>query len=316
MRTKKRLRVLAVAVAAIVLMPPLAVAQTTGGLNEQISVSYVMVPFSAYDSSRRPIRDLRPTQVSVLVDGRQVRTDLFSKIQNEPVSFTILLDASGSMGLAGKFEGAKEAIDQLLHRAVKGDDYALYVFAEGKVREVVSFTTNGNAIRNALNQVKPFGETALYDALLKMPDKTILGRNGARMIFLLTDGIDNASKSDLKTYSKVFQGVDVPVYPVALQRAIGTGKRSREAGVDITVLASLAGTSGGRMVIASEPREFKEAVESILREIRAQYLVGFAPTGRGEIRYRQISLRFARSVQSVRVRAGYRGSEPPYLGRK
>lgn len=292
-----------------------AVAQQDTGLTEQISVNYVMVPFVAYNSFHRPIRDLRPTEVSVLVDGQPVRTDLFSKVQNEPVSFTILLDASGSMGLAGKFEGAKEAIDQLLSHSVRGDDYSLYVFAESRVREVVPFTSDRNRIRRALDDIQPYGKTALFDAILRMPDETILGKNGARMIFLLTDGMDNASKSNMKTLAATFQGVNVPVYPVALRPPLQPGA-SREAGLDVSVLASLAGMSGGRLMIASGSRELRKAVESILTELRAQYLVGFAPTGRGEIRYRQISLRFDRSVQSVRVRAGYRGTEPPFLGRK
>jgi hypothetical protein len=50
------------------------------------------------------------------------------------------------------------------------------------------------------------------------------------------------------------------------------------------------------------------AIESILR---AQYLLGFPPTGKGGVKYRRISLELAGRVRSVRVRAGYRGTEPP-----
>ena len=280
-------------------------------LHEVVSVSYVVVPFVAYGSHGRPFRDLRPSEVGLQIDGSPVVPDFFEKISNRPISFTILLDGSGSMGLAGKIDGARDAIRALVRRPVKGDDYTLYVFAEGKVLEIVPFTTDAGRILSAVDDVEPFGETALYDALRKMPDRSLLGSNGGRAIILLTDGLDNASRDNLDTLVQAFQGVDVPVYPFGIRSSSTMTSGSRESTMNMTVLAGLAGMSGGRLSIANKRSELRGAVNTILTDLRAQYLIGFAPTGEGGVRYRSISLSFARPVQTVRVRAGYRGTEPP-----
>ncbi|MGZ6972040.1 MAG: VWA domain-containing protein, partial [Thermoanaerobaculia bacterium] len=158
-----------------------------------VDVGYVLVPFIVTDLKGLPVRDLRAKDVTLLVDGLPVKTDLFAHSDDAPVSFTILLDGSGSMALAGKFEGARAAVRALVDQKVRGDDFALFVFSEGAVREDVPFTEDAERVLAAVNAVKPFGRTACFDALAKMPDKSLLGKNGSRAIILLTDGIDNAS---------------------------------------------------------------------------------------------------------------------------
>ena len=54
----------------------------------------------------------------------------------------------------------------------------------------------------------------------------------------------------------------------------------------------------------------------IEKDLRAQYLIGFTPTGHGAVKYREISLKLAGRIRSVRVRAGYLGTEPPLIASK
>jgi len=89
------------------------VLQAQSVLNETVSVGYVMIPFTAIGTKGRPLTDLRLGEVRLFVDGARVRSDMFEKAQNAPVSFTILLDGSGSMGLAGKMDSARAAIGAL-----------------------------------------------------------------------------------------------------------------------------------------------------------------------------------------------------------
>src|SRR4029077_19026826 len=77
----------------ISLFAAMAMGQST--LNETVSVGYVMIPFTAIGAKGKPLTDLRSGEVRLLVDGTPVRSDMFEKSQNAPVSFTILLDGSG-----------------------------------------------------------------------------------------------------------------------------------------------------------------------------------------------------------------------------
>jgi len=290
----------------------------TDPFSEQVAVSYVMVPFTAIGSKGLPVTNLAPKEVSLLVDDRKVATDMFELSMNAPVSWTILLDGSGSMALAGKLEAAKAAIDALTARRKAGDDFALYVFdSQGHAKEMVPFTENPAAITRAVDVIKPWGKTAFFDALAEMPERSELGRNPSRAIILLSDGIDNASRMTHSEIEKRLEGMSIPIYAFGLREPGESAYRKTapisEEMSNIDLLEELASASGGKLFVGNRPEVLAKSIDGIEKALRAQYLIGFTPTGKGAVKYRRISLELAGRVRSVRVRAGYRGTEPPPL---
>ncbi len=283
-----------------------------------VSVGYVLVPFVVTDRKGRPVPGLKKEDVTLLSDGVPVAYDLFEGSADAPVSYAVLLDGSGSMGLAGKMEGARSAIEALVAMRVPGDDYALFVFAEGEVREVVPFTEDGGRVVMAAREVKPWGKTAFRDALAVMPEKSLAGRNGSRAIVLLSDGIDNDSEIGEAELSKLMEGVEVPVFPVGIRSPGGVPRPrsgpSLEWGLNVDALEHVARITGGRMAVVDDPKLLPRNILDIQKDLRSQYLIGFAPTGRGPVRYRRLTLRVAGPARPVRVRAGYRGTDPPAFG--
>src|SRR5256885_9539190 len=151
------------ALAFLAVVAPLAAAADDprpAPVSETVSVGYVMVPFTVLDPKNRPITDLRSSEVSLTVDGEPVKSDMFEKSQNAPVSFTILFDGSGSMALWGKMDAARAAIGALLAHRLPGDDFSLWLFAESSAKELVPFTDNPAFITNALATIQPYGQTA------------------------------------------------------------------------------------------------------------------------------------------------------------
>jgi Ca-activated chloride channel family protein len=280
-----------------------------------VSVGYVLVPVVVTDEKGRAIAGLKERDFALLVEGKAVVLDLFSASDDAPVSFTILLDGSGSMGLAGKMEGALAALEALVARARPGDDFSLHVFAEGAVRELVPFTDDGARVLRAARAVKPYGKTAFFDALAMMPDRTLLGRNGSRAIVLLTDGIDNASVLTRERLEELLEGLDVPVYPVGVRAAVSGPARRKpaERDVDIELLRRIAFQTGGRFSFVDEPGKLGGAVDEVEKDLRSQYLLGFTPTGAGPVKYRKLSLTISQPIGTYRTRSGYRGTEPPRL---
>lgn len=305
----------AILLTALFLSLPLT-AQQKSGFGESIDVGYVLVPFVPRDEEGRPVLNLTRGDVKLKVDGTGVAPDMFERIINAPVSFTILLDLSGSMALGGKIAGARSAIEDLLVSSQKGDDFSLYTFSAGEVRLVVPFSSDASQMRAGLKELAPYGQTAFFDALARMPDKTLLGKNGSRAIVVFTDGFDNASSLSRTELTNILEGVDVPVYPLGLRADPGepaqdAGPAYTDALQDVQILHEIARITGGRAAFADEPQELRIAVAEIMKELRLQYLLGFKPTGRGRIQYRKISLEVPRRVRSVHIRGGYRGTEPP-----
>jgi Ca-activated chloride channel family protein len=278
-----------------------------------VSVGYVLVPVVVTDGKGRAIGELKERDFTLLVDWRPVGLDFFAASDVAPVSFTILLDGSGSMGLAGKMDGARAALRALVAQALPGDDFSLQVFAEGAVREVVPFTTDGQRIIRAAEKVKPWGKTAFFDALAKMPDRSLLGANGSRAIVILTDGFDNASVLSRERLSEILDGIDVPVYPVGL-RTEGPPEsgRTREHDLDLDLLKRIAFQTGGRLAVTEDPKDLAAAIREFEKDLRSQYLLGFTPTGSGPVKYRAISVMVGKRIGAIRTRSGYRGTEPPW----
>jgi VWFA-related protein len=283
------------------------------GFGEQVSVSYVMVPFTALGAQGIPIKDLKPREVSLRVDGRKVAIDMFESSMNAPVSWTILIDASGSMGLAGKMDAARSVVGTLLAHRKKGDDFALYSFdSTGKANELVPFTEDPAGIMRELEKIEPWGKTAFFDALTEMPGYSELGRNASRAIILLSDGIDNASQMTRVEVEGKLAGVAVPIYSFALREPAEQDiVAPAEELANIDLLEELASITGGMLLVGTQPQQLSQAMYRIEQVLRAQYLIGFPPTGRGAVKYRRISLELPGRARTVQVRAGYRGTEPP-----
>jgi Ca-activated chloride channel family protein len=148
-----------------------------------------------------------------------------------------------------------------------------------------------------------------------MPERSRLGKNPSRAIILLSDGIDNASKLTRADLARMLQGVAIPIYPLGIRdpREQRAKARSAEELSDLDLLDAVATLTGGKLHLGNQPQEIALAIAGIEKDLRAQYLIGFAPTGQGGIKYRHISLRLAGRIQGVRVRAGYFGTEPPLV---
>src|SRR5262245_5223730 len=102
-------------------------------------VDLVTVSVAVRDSRGRVIRDLTKSDFQVIDSGiaRPIK-DFYSG--ESPISLAILLDISGSMGVGGNMDRARDAVRTVLTRlAARGDEAAFYTF-DSKLQEVVNFT--------------------------------------------------------------------------------------------------------------------------------------------------------------------------------
>jgi hypothetical protein len=110
----------------------------------------------------------------------------------------------------------------------------------------------------------------------------------------------------------------VPVYPIGL-RSPGSPispvpGQSAEALLNLEILGHVARITGGRLSIVDDAARLPDSVRLIEKDLRAQYLLGFTPTGAGPARFHRIALRLSGPLRAIRVRAGYKGPSPPAKG--
>jgi len=280
--------------------------------NESAGAEYVMLPVLVQDKKGQFVDGLTKDDFILKVEDHRIDFDTFDRDATAPVSFAFLLDTSGSMGMGGKLENAKNAVRSIVRNRLEGDDFALFAFSEGEVRLVTDFSPDPTKLIAALWDLEASGQTALFDAVAATPGKMMAGRNNKRAILLFTDGVDNASSLTAAQMAEILQRVSVPVYPIGMKNASFDLLRDHERQeLSVENLQLLAGSSGGRMHLVGRDEDLRPLASEISREVRQQYLLGFAPSGRGDVKYRIVFVSVAKPGSwVVRTRRGYRGTAP------
>ena len=283
----------------------------TPSFSESAGAEYVMLPVLVTDKKGNFVDGLTKDDFVVRVGEARVDFDTFERDRTAPVSFAFLLDTSGSMGVGNKLENAKNAIRSILRNHLQGDDFALFAFSEGQVRLVTESSPDPAPLVRALWDLEASGQTALFDAVAATP-AMMKGRNNKRAILLFTDGVDNASELSAAQMAEILQRVSVPVYPVGMKNASFDAVRDADRReLSVENLQLLAGSSGGKMHLVGGDEDLRPLAGQISSEVRQQYLLGFAPSGKGDVKYRIVFVSVAKPGSwVVRTRRGYRGTAP------
>jgi VWFA-related protein len=286
--------------------PPVGHFTATAG-SEYVSVSVVV-----RDRKGQFVEDLKRKDFHVWVDGNPVSVEAFEKDRDAPVSFAILLDVSGSMRIADKLERAKDAIRRLVNLRKAGDDFALFTFSEEQVRIVEGFSSDPASMLRQLFFVKPEGKTALYDAVVETSNELLSGKNTKRAILLFTDGVDNASQLTRQDVERVMQNESVPVFAIGMRSSsFKVAEEEKQNELSVSGLELLSQASGGQMFLVSGEQDLRPIALAIDGELRREYVLGFEPSGEGEVRYRPLVVTVTGGGNRlVRARRGYRGTAP------
>ena len=280
--------------------------------SESAGAEYVMLPVLVTDKKGRFADGLRKEDFVLRVGDARVPVDTFDRDESAPVSFAFLVDTSGSMGVGKKLDSAKHAIRSIVGARLPGDDFALFAFSEGEVRLVADFSPDPATLLGSLGELEASGQTALFDAVAATPERMMKGRNNKRAILLFTDGVDNASELTAEKMAELLQRVSVPVYPIGMKNSAFdalSDKERQELSVDN--LQMLAASSGGKLHLVSGDEDLRPLAAQISSEVRQQYLLGFAPSGRGDVKYRIVVVSVIKPGSwVVRTRRGYRGTAP------
>ena len=309
----KRLFAAAVPLALAAAVPVRIAAQEPDppSYSESAGAEYVMLPVLVTDKDGKYVEGLTKDDFVIRVGDSRVDFDTFERDEGAAVSFAFLVDTSGSMGVGSKLENAKNAIRSILRNRVPGDDFALFTFSEGKVRLVSDSSPDPTGLVKELWDLEASGQTALFDAVAMTPE-LMKGRNNKRAILLFTDGVDNASELSAAKMAEILQRVSVPVYAIGMKNAsFDVVKEQERREMSIENLELLAGSSGGKMHLVGRDDDLRPLAARISSEVRQQYLLGFAPSGKGDVKYRIVFVSVAKPGSwVVRTRRGYRGTAP------
>jgi VWFA-related protein len=187
----------------------------------RVSVTDVIVPVSVTDDKGRFISNLTKDDFHIFDENREQKITYFSHDQNLPIVIGFLLDQSSGM----KIHWAKyqEAVTELALDLLPVDKrYSGYLITYATDAELVVDTTNdAEKMVEKIRKMKPGGGSALFDAVYMActARRTIQGEpyEPRRVLIVIGDGHDTASKKSLKEVIEIAQRNLVTIYALSTQ---------------------------------------------------------------------------------------------------
>ena len=268
----------------------------------RVDVKLVNVFVNVTDRNGAIVGGLTRDDFAVAEDGRPQQIAVFERQSELPLNLTLAIDTSGSVqkDQAVESDAARRFAQALLRPQ---DQMSLLQFATN-VRELVPFTSKLSQINRGLGQLRGDWATALYDAIC-LGSERLGGKEGRRVLVLVSDGDDTASKATyaraieqaLRNEVMIYSIIDVPIEASA----------GRDLGGE-HALITLAEQTGGRSFYASGGG-LDKALARVSDDLRSQYLLGYYPKnqepGRAFHRVQVTIPRAAPESFNIRHRTGY-----------
>jgi Ca-activated chloride channel family protein len=262
-------------------------AQFTSGVN------LVEVYATVTDPKGEPVADLQAADFRIVEDGVAQTISTFAAGEF-PLSVAVAIDRSFSMGGKDNRLGVAQAAGRTFVGALRPADRVMIVAIGGETLIVSPLSADRAAAVAAIDRLDAWGTTPLYDAVLGAID-AIQPAGGRRALVLLSDGTDRYSDTKAADLVDGARRHDVLVYPVA----VGSARPP--------VFAELAAATGGRSFFVRDRQALNKAMETVARELRFQYLLGYVPAREhaGDSSWRAIAVAVAPPDLRVRARQGY-----------
>jgi VWFA-related protein len=158
-------------------------------------VDVVMVAATVVDAEGRLITDLPRETFEVFEDGDKQTITQFTS-ERVPIGLGMLLDISDSM-VGRRIVDARGAIERFLFQLLSPDDQFFVLTFNHAPHLLTRWGRDAEVVRQVLDEVKPTGATAIYDAILHSLPMIQQRQRPRAALVVVSDGADTASDASL-----------------------------------------------------------------------------------------------------------------------
>ena len=265
----------------------------------------------------RPVPGLRIEDFELRDNGVIQRIRSVTR-EEAPLDAVLVLDRSDS--LAGEpLQHLREAARTLAAHLSPQDNASLLTFSH-EVTRPARLSADRAALGAALDAVTASGATALFDAVYTA--LILRGHSPNRtMILVFSDGLDTASWMPPSTVVEFARQIDAVVYAVLFGEEIRSPAPTilslpgrspltisaappREPSVP-GFLKAITDVTGGQLLRTPRETGLRDLFVAALRDMKARYVVTYAPEGVERTGWHAIDLKLTRRKGVVTARRGY-----------
>lgn len=266
--------------------------------NFRAASELVTTAVTVRDAEGRLVTTLQQGDFTIEEDGVPQPITQFTT-ERVPVSLALALDISDSMR-GQRMADARGALANFLDKLLAVDDEAALLGFNHETRMLGPWTTERGGMRIKLDEIRPTGGTALYDAIdvsLPLFESRMHPRAA---ILLVSDGADTASDTTPTQLKQKLVRSDVFLYAIGID-SLDARNSTR---INPFTLQELTGQGGGYTEIIRSAAELGPATERIAEELNHQYMIGYSPAKRGDGKLHTVRVKVANSTYRVRARRG------------
>jgi len=264
---------------------------------EQIDVTVQQIPLSIA-SGTAPLR----AQDLKLIDNGQPRAiESLVAASDQPLHVILLIDYSESM--LEELPVVKAAAKQFAKSLLRPQDRIAVVGFHQRTFWLTGYTNDWNAAAEAVDRVKPIGETHLYDSVIQMLYE-LQKTPGRHALVVLTDGVDQGSAFNLDHLVHYARYAGVPVYPIVKNKSLSRWMKLGVGRLQARRLKRIAEDTGATYFIIQSERELPSVYARLAAELRQQYLVVFHSEASMPDQWRALTIQSS-AGHSLRIPRGY-----------
>jgi VWFA-related protein len=276
-----------------------------GGFRIRRDVNLVVLYASVLNEQGSFVPSLKEENFRVLESGVEQKLAVFRR-EDVPVTVGLVVDNSGSM--RDKRAKVNAAALTFVETSNPQDEVFVVNFNDEFFLDLdKDFTNDIRELREALERVDSRGATALYDALIGSMDHLKKGSRDKKVLLVVTDGEDNASRKTLAAAVEEAHKSGTVIYAVGLlnQEEKRAARRARRD------LESLSTATGGAAYFPNSVEEVGAICTEIAHDIRNQYVLAYYPTNTAKDgTFRPVKVDLVKPPRNlgrltVRTRVGY-----------
>jgi VWFA-related protein len=195
--------------------------------------------------------------------------------EDAPLSIGLLFDASGSM--ENKIRKSWEAAAEFFKTANSDDEFFLVQFSD-RPKLLLPFTQDADEVYQRIARVRPFGRTALLDAIGIGLAEMKKARYDRKAMVIVSDGGDNRSRYTRGEIKHALLESDVQIYAMGIFDQDPSRKQPAEERKGPSLLNELADDTGGRHIAVERLEDLPAVCARIGKELRDQYILGYYPS--------------------------------------
>jgi VWFA-related protein len=233
---------------------------------ESIQVRTVPIFVSVVDQHGAALDNIDRSLFRILDNDSETKIVEFGKAFDQPISIALLVDSSASM--TETMSSVAKAANEFAQRTLKPGDRCSVTAIQEVPRRRLTLSEDAEQVKNALQSLKPSGQTALYDAISSAV-RELKDEKRRRAIVVLTDGADTSSIASSEDIDGVLREAGIPLYAIAYESGMD--------GRNLDLLKYLTGQTGGFVAVATQ-QNLQAKYHEIEKDLRAQFAIQYQVT--------------------------------------